>query len=84
MWGAYFAVASGSAMLIVNTVVYVKENLKGGEQETTLAMSVAGLGSMLIALKLPGWLKKFSDRSAILAGGGLITLALITGSMEPG
>ncbi|MGI9281665.1 MAG: MFS transporter [Endozoicomonas sp.] len=84
LWGAYFAVASGSAMLIVNTVVYVKENLKGGEQETALAMSVAGLGSMLIALKLPGWLKKFSDRSAILAGGGLITLALITGSMEPG
>ncbi|WP_079253880.1 MFS transporter [Endozoicomonas arenosclerae] len=84
LWGAYFAVASGSAMLIVNTVVYVKDQLNGGEQETALAMSVAGLGSMLIALKLPGWLKKFSTRSAILSGGGLITLALVTGSMEPG
>ncbi|KEQ19541.1 hypothetical protein GZ78_06400 [Endozoicomonas numazuensis] len=46
-------------------------------------MSVAGLGSMLIALKLPGWLKKMPARSAILAGGGFIALALITGSTEP-
>ncbi|MEI8628765.1 MFS transporter [Vibrio sp. M60_M70] len=44
LWYAYLAAAAASAMVIVNTVVYVHEILKGGDSETALAMlSVGGI-----------------------------------------
>ncbi len=58
MWVAYLAAAGASAMVIVNTVVYINQVLEGGDRETALAMAVVGFGSMMVALKLPGWLEK--------------------------
>lgn len=60
LWFAYLAAASASAMVLVNTVVYVHDILKGGESETALAMMLVGLGSMFVALGLPYWVKKLS------------------------
>jgi len=60
LWFAYLTAASASAMVLVNTVVYVHDILKGGESETAMAMMAVGLGSMFIALGLPHWVKKFS------------------------
>ena len=84
LWALYFAVASGSAMLIVNTVVYVKEVLVLTNQDTAIAIAVAGAGSMLVALCLPSWLKKHSVRPVILAGGLLISTALFLGALMLG
>lgn len=53
LWYAYLATAAASAMVIVNTVVYVHEILGGGSSETALAMLAVGLGSMLVAVSLP-------------------------------
>lgn len=83
LWAAYFAVASASAMVIVNTVVYVKDVLNGTEQDTALALSVAGAGSMLVALSLPRVLKVLPPRSIILTGIGIIAMALAIGSCLP-
>ncbi|WP_438465717.1 MFS transporter [Marinomonas sp. PE14-40] len=60
LWFAYLAAASASAMVLVNTVVYVHDILKGDESETALAMMLVGLGSMFVALGLPYWVKKLS------------------------
>ncbi len=84
LWALYFAVASGSAMLIVNTVVYVKKALALTDQDTAIAMAAAGTGSMLIALFLPRWLKKRPVRPFVLAGGFLISSALLVGALMPG
>jgi MFS family permease len=71
------AAAAGGAMVIVNTVVYVRTLLTGSETEVALALAIFGAGSMAIALILPNLLDRLSDRAVMLAGGGGITLALL-------
>lgn len=83
LWIAYLAAAGASAMVIVNTVVYVNQILEGGDRETALAMAVVGFGSMLIALKLPAWLEKRNIRPFMLIGGVSISLALFLGTLTP-
>ena len=84
LWAAYLTVACGSGMLIVNTVIYTREILGGGESQTALAMSAAGFGSMVVAILLPDWLKSRPVRPVILAGAALICLCLVTGITLPG
>ena len=84
LWAAYLTVACGSAMLIVNTVVYTRDILGGNASHTALAMSVAGFGSMVIAIFLPDWLKSRPVRPVILAGAALISLCLLVGVTLPG
>ncbi|MBT6150224.1 MAG: MFS transporter [Gemmatimonadetes bacterium] len=64
----YLSVASASAMVIVNTVVYVRQTLGGSESDVAMAMAVAGGGSMIVALALPRILDKWPDRPIMLAG----------------
>lgn len=70
-----FATASVGAAVIVNTVVYVRDTLQGGEQRYALVMGAYGLGSMLVALTLPGLLKRLDARRVMLGGTVLLTLA---------
>ena len=56
------AVAAASAMVIVNTVVYVRDVLGGGDTLVTVAYAASGGGSMLAALLLPRVLDR--DRRA--------------------
>ena len=44
------AVSAAGAMVIVNTVVYVRSQLGGSESDTALALAAAGAGSMVVAL----------------------------------
>ncbi len=83
LWVAYLAAAGASAMVIVNTVVYINQVLEGGDRETALAMAVVGFGSMMVALKLPGWLEKRTIRPFMIAGGVSISLALLFGALTP-
>ena len=77
------AVSAAGAMVIVNTVVYVRGKLDGTETDTALALAGYGFGSMLAALALPRILKKHPDRRFMLAGGGLLVLGLLGGMLEP-
>lgn len=65
----YLAVSSASAMIIVNTVVYIRDNLGGSESDVAMAMAAAGAGSMLAALTLPKILDSVPDRPVMLVGG---------------
>lgn len=78
------AVASAGAMVIVNTVVYVRGYLGGSETDTAFAFAAAGAGSMVVALLLPRVLDRFPDRPFMLAGGILMGGGLLLGLTGPG
>src|SRR5918993_236414 len=66
------AVAAATAMVIVNTVVYVRDVLGGGDTLVTIAYAASGAGSMLAALLLPRVLDRITERTVMLAGGALM------------
>ena len=80
----YLAVASASAMVIVNTVVYVRESLGGSASEVAMAMAAAGGGSMLVALVLPRLLDRVRDRPVMLWGALLMAVGLAAAGTGPG
>jgi len=70
-----FAVSAVGAMVIVNTVVYVKAVLGGSEQTYTTVLMAYGLGSMLVAVILPRLLGTLSTRRMMLSGVWLLAAA---------
>lgn len=78
------AVAAGGSMVLVNTVVIVKGVFSLGETDVALALAAFGGGSMLAALTVPRLLRGLSDRSVMLAGGGLLTLGTALGALVSG
>jgi MFS family permease len=77
------AVAAAGAMVIVNTVVYVRGHLGLGERETAIMLAAFGAGSMLAALSLPKLLSNIPDRTVMAAGGFFMAAALATGMLMP-
>jgi MFS family permease len=78
------AVASASAMVIVNTVLLVRGELgRGSSTEVAIALGAAGCGSMLTALALPRLLRRFGDRTTMLTGGVLLVLGLAAAALLP-
>lgn len=71
-----FSVSATGAMVIVNTVVLVRQDLDLSEQAVALALAAFGAGSMLAALGLPRLLEKLDDRPVMLAGTAGMTTAL--------
>jgi MFS family permease len=82
LFALYLAVSSASAMIIVNTVVYVRENLGGSESDVAMALAAAGGGSMLAALSVPKILDRIPDRPVMLFGS--IVMAVGLGLMYTG
>ena len=77
------ATAAAGAMVIVNTVVYVRQNLAGSESDTAVALAAFGGGSMIAALLLPRLLALGSDRSLMLAGAFLLGGGMLLGAPGP-
>ena len=77
------AVAAATAMVIVNTVVYVRDVLGGGDTLVTVAYAASGGGSMLAALLLPRALDRIAERAVMLAGSGLMAVATAAGMLMP-
>jgi H+ antiporter protein len=69
--------AAGGAMVIVNTVVYVREFLGRSEDDVALALAAFGGGSMITALTLPRLLDKISDRVVMLSAASVLLTGLI-------
>ncbi len=72
----YLGVASASAMIIVNTVVYVRVYLGGSETDVAMALAAAGGGSMIAAIGLPKVLDRVSDRPVMLWGTVIMAAGL--------
>lgn len=75
------AIASASAMVIVNTVVLVQSQLQLGQRFTAGALAAFGAGSMLVALALPKLLERLPDRRVMLFGAALLTAGLFLGPL---
>ena len=85
-------VAASTALVLVNTVVYVRDvqyrkdtelgtdlgRELGTDLGTDLAMALAcfGVGSMIVALTAPRALDRFGDRAVMLTGAALIPVGL--------
>ncbi len=81
--------AAASSMVIVNTVVLVRETLGLTQQDVALAMAAYGLGSMVAAFALPSILDRMPDRPVMLGAAavlatGLGTLTWISASVPAG
>ncbi len=72
----YLAVASASAMVIVNTVVHVKETLALGDEFVALYFGAFGLGSIFVAIILPRLFTRIKLRSIMIFGGMLLCFML--------
>lgn len=75
------AVASASAMVIVNTVVLVQARFGLTQHATAWALAAFGGGSMLSALLLPKLLRNIPDRSAMLGGAAILVMGLLLGAL---
>ncbi|MFC4467330.1 MFS transporter [Streptomyces xiangluensis] len=68
------AVAAASAMVTVNSVVYVRDFLGRSEGAVPLALGAYGAGSMVVALVLPRVLDRVPDRVVMLRGALLLAV----------
>lgn len=73
------AIAAGSSMVIVNTVVLVQSGFGLTQTATAAALALFGAGSMLVALALPKVLERLPERPVMLAGAAVITAGLLLG-----
>ncbi|WP_415901693.1 MFS transporter [Neptuniibacter sp. QD29_5] len=73
------ALSAAGAMIIVNTVVYVRAVLGLSEEQVPLLMLSAGVGSMIAAFILPKLLESVHDRPVMFIGAGLLIIALLAG-----
>lgn len=78
------AVAASGAMVIVNTVVYVRSILGGGDSAVAWLSAAAGAGSMVAALTLPRVLEQMPERTVMIGGAALLAASLATAIMLPG
>ncbi|MFE5627667.1 MFS transporter [Streptomyces virginiae] len=83
------AVAAASALVTVNTVVYVRDHLSRPTGDVAFALGAYGGGSMLVALLLPRILDRVADRTVMLAGALLLpvvfaAVGLVTAASQGG
>ena len=71
------AAAAAGAMVLVNSVVLVRADLRLDESALAWTMASFGAGSMLAALLLPRLLDRAPDRPVMLAGAGAMAVALL-------
>jgi MFS family permease len=65
-------VAAPTALVLVNTVVYVREVMGRPETDLAVALAAFGIGSMVVALCAPAALDRFGNRVVMLTGAGAI------------
>jgi MFS family permease len=78
------AVAAASAMVIVNTVVYVRDEFGRDGGDVAWALGASGAGAMLAALLLPRLLDRVSDRPVMLNGGLVLAAGLALAAVVDG
>jgi MFS family permease len=74
-------VAATGAVVLVNTVVLVRETYGGSESHVALAFTFFGAGSMAVALILPKVLERVRDWPVMISGALIVTGTMITSGM---
>ncbi|WP_433362355.1 MFS transporter [Streptosporangium sp. CA-115845] len=76
------SVAAAGAMVIVNTVVLVRDHLDRTAGDVSIALGAFGAGSMAVALLLPRVLDRLSDRRVMLPAA--VALFVVLGAFTVG
>ncbi len=79
----YFGIALASSMIIVNTVIYVKDYLYLSDTTVAIFMASSGLGSMIIAFIYPYLNEKMIDKYITQLGSFVLALSMFFMSYEP-
>jgi MFS family permease len=79
LFAVHFAVAAAGSMVLVNTVVYVRDVLGRDETAVAIALAANGFGSLVAAFTLPRLLDRCRDRTVMLRAGGVLAVALLLG-----
>lgn len=77
LMGLNLVVATTTAMVIVNTVVLVQDQLGRSQSDVALILAFNGGGSMVVALGMPRLLNRLPDRRVMLAGGTALPVLLL-------
>ncbi|MDX1737179.1 MAG: MFS transporter [Alphaproteobacteria bacterium] len=72
-------VSLSGAMVIVNSVVFVRDYLGRTEQDLAFLLMASGVGSMLAAMALPRVLDRYSEKQVMGIGGLLLVGGLAVG-----
>ena len=77
-------VALAGSMVIVNTVVFVKEFLDGSDVEMSLTLAASGAGATMAAIFVPRILDRLPERSVLIGGACLLPVGLGLGHLVGG
>ncbi|SDM95584.1 MFS transporter [Allokutzneria albata] len=80
--GLNLAAAAAGSMVLVNTVVVVREELGLGDSFVALALGTYGAGSILAALLLPRVLSRLGERHVMLGGAGVLVFVLTISAFQ--
>lgn len=72
----YMGVACASAMIIINTVIYIRQYLGGSESDVAMALAAAGGGAMIATMSLPKILDRIPDRPVMLWGAVIMAIGV--------
>lgn len=70
-------VAAPTALVLVNTVVYVRDVLGRPGTDLAIALAAYGIGSMAVALAAPSLLERFGTRAVMLTGAAVLPVVMI-------
>lgn len=70
------AVASATGLVVVNTVIYVRDLLGAPQSGLAVALACYGGGSMIVALTVPRLLRRVSVRPVMLTGAVMAAISL--------
>lgn len=77
-------VAAGTAIVLVNSVVYARAVFELGDTALTLALACYGVGSLIVALNVPWIVDRLGVIRPMIAGGALIVVGLIAAATITG
>ncbi|MGO1315450.1 MAG: MFS transporter [Cellulomonadaceae bacterium] len=69
-------VAAGTAIVLVNSVVYARGVFQLDDAALALALGCYGLGSLIVALGVPGLVDRFGVARTMVAGSTLVVVGL--------
>lgn len=73
---ANLVVAAGTALVLVNSVVYAKSVFGLGDSALAVTLGAYGVGSLLVALNIPWLVDRFGVTSVMVAGLGTVVVGL--------
>jgi predicted MFS family arabinose efflux permease len=71
-------VAAAGAIVVVNTVNYVRDSVGGSQADVAWMLAASGGGALVVALVLPGVLDRVADRTVMTTGGVTLVFGAVS------